>query len=152
ACSLPVLRKDFLFCPWQVYQSRLLGADCVLLIVAALDQSELAELLGLATELGLDTLVEVHDELEARRAVEAGAVLVGVNNRDLATFEVSLETSRRLAAVLPAEAIKVSESGIAAFEDVRALGTMGYDAVLVGEHLMRQEDVAAAARKLMGKD
>ena len=149
ACGLPVLRKDFTVSAYQVYESRLLGADCVLLIVAALEQAVLAEYIALAAELGLDALVEVHDETEADRALEAEAPLIGVNNRNLNTFEVSLEVSRRLAVVLPEDRLKVSESGIKRYEDILTLSELGYDAVLVGEHLMSQPDPAAAARKLM---
>jgi len=149
ACRLPVLRKDFLISAYQVYESRLLGADCVLLIVAALEQAALADFIALAAEIGLDALVEVHDEAEAARALEAGAEIIGVNNRDLRTFEVSLEVSRSLAGAIPGDRIKISESGITTFEDIRGLGRLGYDAVLVGEHLMRQPDPAAAARRLM---
>ncbi|MBN2287782.1 MAG: indole-3-glycerol phosphate synthase TrpC [Candidatus Glassbacteria bacterium] len=149
SCDLPILRKDFTISAYQVYQSRLLGADCVLLIVAALEQAALGDFVSLAAELGLDALVEVHDEGEAARAVEAGASLIGVNNRNLGTFEVSLETSARLAKMLPAGKLKISESGIGTYQDILTLGGLGYDAVLVGEHLMRQPDPAAAARKLM---
>jgi indole-3-glycerol phosphate synthase len=149
ACDLPVLRKDFTVSAYQVYESRLLGADCVLLIVAALEQAVLAEYIALAAELGLDALVEVHDETEADRALEAEAPLIGVNNRNLNTFEVSLEVSRRLAGALPENKLKVSESGIKTYEDILTLSELGYDAVLVGEHLMSQPDPAAAARKLM---
>ena len=149
ACDLPVLRKDFTISAYQIFESRLLGADCVLLIAAVLDNSALAEYIALAAELGLDALVEVHDETEAARAIEAKAALIGVNNRDLQTFEVSLEVSRRLAGALPADRLKISESGIKTYEDILTLSELGYDAVLVGEHLMRQPDTAAAARKLM---
>jgi indole-3-glycerol phosphate synthase len=149
ASGLPVLRKDFTIDAYQIYESRLLGADCVLLIVAALDRAALAEYIALASELGLDALVEAHEESEAVRAIEAGASLIGLNNRNLRTFEVSLEVSRRLAAILPADKLKVSESGIKKHDDILTLGELGYNAVLVGEHLMSQPDPAAAARKLM---
>ncbi|HLA41098.1 MAG TPA: indole-3-glycerol phosphate synthase TrpC [Candidatus Glassbacteria bacterium] len=150
ASGLPVLRKDFILDPWQVYQSRLLGADCILLIAAALEGALLADLAGLAGELNLDVLVEVHDEGELARAVEAGAQIIGVNNRSLSTFEVSLAVSEALAPLCPHGSIKVSESGISSREDVLHLGELGYDAVLVGEHLMRQPDVERAARELLG--
>ena len=149
ACGLPVLRKDFTVSAYQVYESRLLGADCVLLIVAALEQAVLTEYIALAAELGLDALVEVHDETEAGRAIEAEAALIGINNRNLRTFKVSLQVSRRLAGALPEDRLKVSESGIKTYEDILTLSELGYDAVLVGEHLMSQPDPAAAARKLM---
>jgi indole-3-glycerol phosphate synthase len=149
ACGLPLLRKDFTVSAYQVYEARLLGADCVLLIAAVLEDSLLTDLAGLARELGLDALVEVHDQAEAGRASAIGAALVGVNNRDLRTFQVSLEVSERLAGLLPVSALKVSESGIRTHADLLRLGGLGYKAVLVGESLMRREDVAAAARELL---
>ncbi|MFH1068302.1 MAG: indole-3-glycerol phosphate synthase TrpC [Candidatus Glassbacteria bacterium] len=150
ASGLPVLRKDFIIDPWQVYQSRLLGADCILLIADALEGSLLADLVGLAHAQKLDVLVEVHDEGDLGRALEAKARMIGVNNRDLRTFEVSLEVSESLAPLIPPEMIRVSESGITSHADLIRLGKLGYQAVLVGEHLMRQPDVERAARELLG--
>ncbi len=150
--NLPVLRKDFIVDPWQVYESRLLGADCILLIVAVLEKKQLADLYALAGELGMDVLVEVHGEKELDQAKELNSKIIGVNNRDLTTFEVTLEVSERLTGKFSAGTIKVSESGIHGNPHVLRAVLAGYDAVLVGEHLMRRDDVAAAARKLMGRD
>ncbi len=150
--KLPVLRKDFIVDPWQIYESRLLGADCVLLIVAILEKKQLADLYALAGELSMDALVEVHGEAELEVANELGSKIIGVNNRDLATFEVTLEVSERLAGKFPDGTIKVSESGILGNSHVLRVAQAGYDAVLVGEHLMRRDDVASATRKLMGRD
>ena len=149
ASGLPVLRKDFIIDRWQLYESRLLGADCVLLIVAALEGSALTELSGLAAELSLEVLVEVHEEAELERALACRAAMIGVNNRDLGTFAVSLEVSRRLAPLFPEGVVRVSESGITVSEDLRGLGELGYHAVLVGEHLMRQPDLEQAVRTLL---
>ncbi len=150
ASGLPVLRKDFLCDPYQLYQARLLEADCVLLIVAALERRTLEELLALAAELGLETLVEVHDEAELAVAAAVGARLIGVNNRDLHSFETSLAVSERLAPLFPEGSLRVSESGISSRDDVLRLRNLGYHAVLVGEHLMRRPDLTAAVRELMG--
>ena len=149
ASGLPVLRKDFFISPWQLYESRLLGADCVLLITAVLEDGPLAEFLALADELALDALVEVHDSGELERAIASKARIIGVNNRNLHSFEVSLEVSAALSKMLPESAVKVSESGISSHRDIRRLEALGYDAVLVGEHLMRQQDVATAVRTFM---
>ncbi|HET9691158.1 MAG TPA: indole-3-glycerol phosphate synthase TrpC [Acidimicrobiales bacterium] len=148
ACALPVLRKDFTVSPRDVFDARLMGADAVLLIVAALRDDELADLAGLAGEVGLDALVEVHDEAEADRALAAGAVLVGVNQRDLVSFEVDTERAARVAAHLPATAVRVAESGIRNGADVAALAAAGFDAVLVGESLVTAADRVAAVRGL----
>lgn len=150
AVDLPVLRKDFIIDRVQVEEARAAGADAVLLIVAALDDDSLRELYEAATELGMDVLVEVHDEREMERALGIGASIVGVNNRDLRTFRTDLAVTERLAASLPADAILVGESGILTVDDVARLGQAGVDAVLVGESLMRQADVEAAARALVG--
>jgi len=147
--GLPVLRKDFIISAYQLYESRLLGADCVLLITAVLEDGPLAEFLALADELALDALVEVHDSGELERAIASKARIIGVNNRNLHSFEVSLEVSAALSKMLPESAVKVSESGISNHRDIRRLEALGYDAVLVGEHLMRQQDVATAVRTLM---
>ncbi len=149
--GLPLLRKDFILDELQVLEGRARGADCVLLIVAALELGRLADLLAACRELGMDALVEVHDAHELEDAVEVGAALVGVNNRDLRTFEVSLETAERLAARIPDDVTKVAESGIHGPDDVQRMARAGYDAVLVGEHLMKRRDVADAARELMAE-
>ncbi len=150
ACSLPVLRKDFTVDGRDVLDARIMGADAVLLIVAALDDDELAGLLALAHDVGLDALVEVHDEAEADRALAAGASLVGVNQRDLTTFAVDGDRARALAPRLAGAALRVAESGIAGPHDVRALGRAGYDAVLVGEWLVTNADPASALGRLVG--
>lgn len=150
ASSLPLLRKDFIVDPYQLLEARAAGADAVLLIVAALDATELAELYGEAGVLGLDVLVEVHDREELARALELGAEVIGVNNRDLRDFSVEVERTESLMDEMPAGAIVVSESGIAAVEQLRRLERRGVQAVLVGETLMRAPDPAAALRALRG--
>ncbi|MFP4027942.1 MAG: indole-3-glycerol phosphate synthase TrpC [Candidatus Brocadiia bacterium] len=150
AVKIPILRKEFILDPIQVVQSRSLGADCVLLIVACLSRDQLSELLGLAGEWGLDALVEAHDTDELEIAKSCGAELIGINNRNLRTFEVDLSTTQRLAADLPAETVLVSESGISGPEDIEQLKQCGVDAVLVGELLMRSEDIEGAVRRLSG--
>jgi indole-3-glycerol phosphate synthase len=150
--SLPLLRKDFIIDPYQAYEARAYGADAVLLIAAALEDEALAALLSLTNELGMEALVEVHDEVELDRALKAGATLVGVNNRDLRSFATTLETTKRLAARLPARGrpLLVSESGIATAADVAQVRAWGADAVLVGEALVSSPDVAARVRELAG--
>jgi indole-3-glycerol phosphate synthase len=150
ACSLPALRKDFLVDVWQVHESRLLGADCVLLIVAALSDGQLEEYAGLAAELGLDVLVEVHDEAELQRALRVPAPLLGINNRSLRTFEVSLDTTLRLCEAVPADRLLVTESGIHTPEDVRRMRDSGVHAFLVGEAFMRAADPGAELARLFG--
>jgi indole-3-glycerol phosphate synthase len=150
ACTLPALRKDFLVDPWQVAESRSLGADCVLVILSICDDALAAELLAEAARLGIDVLVEVHDEEEMLRAGKLGATLVGVNNRNLRTFEVDLAITRRLAALAPPNALLVTESGINGPSDTAALEGYGARAMLVGESLMRQADVTAATKALLG--
>jgi indole-3-glycerol phosphate synthase len=150
ATDLAVLRKDFTVRAHDVCDARLMGADCVLLIAAALDADELVELHRLATDLGLDALVEVHDEHELERAVAAGASLIGVNQRDLVTFEVDQERAVRLAERLPASVVKVAESGVRDGGDAAKLRAAGYDAVLVGETLVTAADPAATIRALTG--
>jgi indole-3-glycerol phosphate synthase len=150
ASGLPVLRKDFTVCEADVCDARLMGADAVLLIVAALSQVELATLVGLATLLGLDALVETHDEEEVDRALDAGARLVGVNQRDLETFAVDPDRAARLAPLIPPEVVAVAESGICGPDDVGRIGAAGYDAVLVGETLVTASDPEAAVRSLCG--
>lgn len=148
AVALPVLRKDFTIAPADVYDARIMGADCLLLIVAALDPSELADLLSLARSIGLDALVEVHDETEADKALSVGATMVGVNQRDLVTFEVDTDRARRVAAALPAGVVAVAESGIRDGDDVVRLADAGFAAVLVGETLVRAADPAMAVAGL----
>ncbi len=154
ACSLPVLRKDFLLDAYQVYEARALGADCILLIAAALEDAPLRELAALARSIGLDVLVEVHDEAELDRALalpsDAGLIL-GVNNRNLRSFEVSLDTTVLLKARLPADRWLVTESGIHAPEDVRKMRDAGVHAFLVGEAFMRAADPGAALAQLFAR-
>ena len=151
ATALPVLRKDFLIDPWQVHEARAMGADCVLLIVAALDDGALRELAELAGEIGLDTLVEVHEETELEYALRLPAPLIGINNRDLRTFETSLATTKRLAARIPAGRLTVTESGIAAREDVTDLRAHGVHAFLVGEAFMSAPDPGERLAALFGE-
>ncbi|MGN6512771.1 MAG: indole-3-glycerol phosphate synthase TrpC [Lysobacteraceae bacterium] len=154
ACALPVLRKDFTVDAYQVVEARAIGADCILLIVAALDDARLRELAALALDLGLDVLVEVHDDAELERALRVadrdGRVLLGVNNRDLRSFAVSLDTTLRLQPRVPAGRRLVAESGILAPADVARLRAAGIDAFLVGEAFMREADPGAALRRLFG--
>jgi indole-3-glycerol phosphate synthase len=151
AVDVPVIRKDFLIDPVQVWEARAAGADAVLLIARILEQPLLEELHGLARELGMDVLVEAHTEAELDRALAAGATLVGVNNRDLDTFVTDLDLSLRLAPRVPAALTYVAESGIRTAADVDRLGAAGVDAILVGESLMRQADLRAAAAALTGR-
>ena len=149
AISLPILRKDFIFDDYQVYESAAAGADALLLIVAALDHETLIRLRQTTEdELGMDALIEVHTREEMHRAVESGARIIGVNNRNLATFEVSLETSLQLIGIAPPDVILISESGLGA-DEVRKLRAVGYRAVLVGETLMRAENPEEALRGLL---
>ena len=152
ATALPVLRKDFTVDPWQVHEARAMGADCVLLIVAALDDERLRALAELAGELGLDTLVEVHDEAELERALGIPAPLIGINNRDLRTFETSLATTERLAARVPADRRTVTESGIASRDDVARLRADGVHAFLVGEAFMSAPDPGERLAALFGEE
>ena len=140
ASGLPVLRKDFLFDTYQIAETRAAGASAVLLIAAMLREDELKDLLEAASEFGLDALVEVHDEAELDEALSAGAAIVGVNNRDLKTFEVTIETSVRLGALIPEGTLFVAESGIRQKIDLERLRTAGADAFLIGESLVRAED------------
>jgi indole-3-glycerol phosphate synthase len=150
ACRLPLLRKDFVIDPYQLVEARVAGADAVLLIVAALGPERLAELMAAAGDLGMDSLVEVHDEEDAEVAVEAGAELIGINNRNLKTLEVDPGTALRLLPDLPAGTVVVAESGIRTREDVLDLERAGFDAILVGESLMRSPDLGEAIRALIG--
>ncbi|MEK6405545.1 MAG: indole-3-glycerol phosphate synthase TrpC [Acidobacteriota bacterium] len=147
--ELPLLRKDFIFDEYQLYESALAGADAVLLIVAILEDELLVKLIGLANELGLDALVEVHSMDEMERAAQAGASIVGVNNRDLTTFKVDLDTSIQLGPLAPEGAILVSESGINTGSDIRRLRSAGFSAFLVGEHLLRAQHPGEALRQLV---
>lgn len=148
ACTLPVLRKDFMVDPWQIEESRCLGADCILLIVAALDDAQLHDLNGRAREIGLDVLVEVHDEAELERALALEGALLGVNNRNLHDFSTSLETSLRLKALLPRERLMVTESGIRTRTDIALLREGGIHAFLVGEAFMRAPQPGQALQAL----
>jgi indole-3-glycerol phosphate synthase len=150
ACSLPVLRKDFTVSELDVVDARLMGADCLLLIAAALDRTELIAFHQLAIEIGLDVLVEIHDEHELEVALEARSDLIGVNQRDLVTFEVDHERAERMAGVIPDGAVKIAESGVRGGADARRLETAGYHAVLVGETLVTSADPAAAIADLIG--
>ncbi len=148
--SAPVLRKDFLFDPYQVYEARAIGADTYLLIVDILSPSQLAELIHLGSELGMTPLVETHDAEEIATAVAAGATVIGINNRDLHTFVTDLATTESLAPLIPAGKVIVSESGISTPEDLTRLEPFGIDAVLVGEALVTAADTAAKVRSLTG--
>lgn len=150
ACGLPVIRKDFIIDPYQVYEARAIGADCILLIVACLEDRQLGELSGLAAELGMDVLVEVHDARELDRALRVPGRLVGVNNRDLRTFDVRLETTIGLLENIPRDRLAVSESGIHTREDVARLRRHGVNAFLVGEAFMRAEDPGSMLSELFG--
>ncbi len=149
ACALPVLRKDFMIDPWQVAESRAIGADAVLIIVAALDDGAMAEIEAAAIEHGMDVLVEVHDAAEMERAARLKSRLIGANNRDLKSFVTDLGTTERLAPIAPEGALLVAESGIADHRDLVRLAAAGARAFLVGETLMRQSDVMAATRALL---
>jgi len=150
AAALPVLRKDFVLDPYQVTESRALGADCILLIMAMLDDESARDLFSLARDYhAMDALVEVHDEKELDRALGLGADLIGINNRDLRTFETDLDVTAKLAPRVPSDVLAVSESGLSSREDLNRLADIGVTTFLIGESLMRQDDVAAATRALI---
>jgi indole-3-glycerol phosphate synthase len=149
ACTLPVLRKDFMIHPWQVFEARAMGADAILLIMAALSDERANELEDIALSLDMAVLAEVHDRRELDRALGLRTRLIGINNRDLRTLQTDIATTEALAPLVPADRLPVAESGIRTPADVRRMAMAGAHCILVGEHLMRQEDVTAAARSLV---
>lgn len=148
---LPVIRKDFILTPYQVIESRALGADCILLIMAALDDSTAKDLYHYAVSLDMDVLIEIHDEAELERALRLDPMMIGVNARNLKSLDVNLQTAFDLVHKIPPYVIRVAESGISTHAQLQSLFEAGYDAFLVGESLMRETDIAAAVRKLLGK-
>ncbi|PTX55921.1 indole-3-glycerol phosphate synthase [Litoreibacter ponti] len=151
ACDLPVLRKDFLYDTYQVFEARALGADCILIIMASVDDDTAHALEDCAVSLGMDVLVEVHNEAELTRALRLDSPLLGINNRDLNTFDVTLDTTRKLARQVPADKMIVAESGLFEPSDLADLARYGARSFLIGESLMRQDDVAAATRHILSQ-
>lgn len=151
AVKLPLLRKDFMIDPYQVYEARAMGADCILLIMAALTDAQAADMYALANELSLDTLFEVHDEYELVRALALKPQMVGVNNRNLKTLDVDLGVGLNLAASMPDDILKVAESGIGDYETLESFQSAGFGAFLIGESLMREADIGLATRRILGK-
>ncbi len=150
AVNIPLLRKDFMLEDYQVYEARVLGADCILLIMAALSDEEAKSLYDLATSLGMDTLFEVHDEEELERTLALNPQMIGVNNRNLKTLDMDLGTGLNLAHSIPDTMIKVAESGIADHETLQTFAAAGYNAFLIGESLMRKDDIGKATREILG--
>ncbi|HTN11532.1 MAG TPA: indole-3-glycerol phosphate synthase TrpC [Acetobacteraceae bacterium] len=150
ACDLPVLRKDFMLDPWQIHESRAMGADCILLILAVLDDATAAELEEIAIGLGMDVLAESHDEAELERALRLKTPLIGINNRDLRRMQTDLATTERLAALVPPDRVIVAESGLATHADLQRMAAAGARRYLVGESLLRQPDLKAATQALLG--
>ncbi|MBI5641992.1 MAG: indole-3-glycerol phosphate synthase TrpC [Deltaproteobacteria bacterium] len=148
--KLPVLRKDFIFDDFQIYESRAAGADALLLIASILDTQRLKELIDLTARLGMDSLVEVHNEAEIKKAVDAGARIIGINNRNLQTFETDIETTFKLAPLVPEGCLIVSESGINSYEDILNLKDAGVSAFLIGEALVKEHEIARKLRALRG--
>lgn len=149
--NLPAIRKDFMLTPYQIIESRALGADCILLIMAALDDETASVLYKTATDLGMDVLVEVHNEKELERALKLNPMMIGVNSRDLKTLEVNLQTAFDLLSKIPPTILRVAESGISTNAQLQSLFEAGFDAFLVGESLMKEPDIALAVQKLLGK-
>lgn len=149
ACDLPVLRKDFIYDPYQVAEARALGADCILIIMASVSDAQAAELEDAATQWGMDALIEVHDAAELERATALSSRMIGVNNRNLNTFETTLDTTRKLSKLVPGDRMIVCESGLGTPEDLAEMARYGARCFLIGESLMRQDDVAAATRSLL---
>lgn len=148
-CELPVLRKDFMIDPYQIYESKLLGADCILLIVAALDLNQMKELESIAVEIGMDVLVESHDEYELERALQLDTKLIGINNRNLKTFDVSLQTTLDLVKEIPKDRITITESGIFSATDISLMAQHDIYSFLIGEAFMRDPDPGQALKKLI---